>query len=144
MNIRELIRMMLLQFFICYTCTMGATVFFCRLNTPPVTTLELSYLWQVGIFSVFAVLPGAVYYTRKELNEKQWKQRTILHTILLVAVLMIAGHWIHMYEGLLGAFLFFISILVIDCVVRGLTYLADQKVADAINLQLQKKRGKEE
>ncbi len=140
MNIRELIRMMVLQFFICYTCTMAATLFFCGLNDPPVTMLEVSYLWQAGIFSVFAVLPGAVYYTRKELNEKQWRQRTVIHTILLVAVLMTAGRLIHMYEGILGAIFFFITVLVIDCLVRGLTYLSDQKVADAINAELQEKR----
>lgn len=140
MNIRELIRMMVLQFFICYTCTMAATLFFCGFNDPPVTMLEVSYLWQAGIFSVFAVLPGAVYYTRKELNEKQWRQRTVIHTILLVAVLMTAGGLIHMYEGILGAIFFFITVLVIDCLVRGLTYLSDQKVADAINAELQEKR----
>lgn len=140
MNIRELIRMIVLQFFICYTCTMAATLLFCGFNNPPVTMLEISYLWQAGIFSVLAVLPGAVYYTKKELNEKQWRQRTVIHTVLLVAVLMTAGRLIHMYEGILGAIFFFITVLVIDCLVRGLTYLSDQKVAEAINAELQEKR----
>ena len=53
MNMRELVRMMLLQFFICYTCTMAATLFFCRfVNTPPVMMLEVDYLWHCGIFSI--------------------------------------------------------------------------------------------
>ena len=140
MNIRELMRMIVLQFFICYTCTMAATLFFCGFNQPPVTTLEISYLWQVGIFSIFAVLPGAVYYAREELTQKQWRQRTVVHTVLLEVVLMTAGYLIHMYEGVLGAVFFFVTVLIIDCLVRGLTYLGDQKVAAAINAELKEKR----
>ena len=145
MNMRELVRMMLLQFFICYTCTMAATLFFSKfVNTPPIMMLEIDYLWHCGIFSIFAILPGAVYYSGEELSTKQWKNRTIAHTILLLAVLMTAGRIINMYENLIGGVLFFITVLVIDGLVRWLTYLGDQKIADAINKELKETRERDE
>ncbi len=145
MNMREITRMMLLQFFICYTCTMGVTLLFCRfVNTPPVTVLEIDYLWQCGIFSIFAILPGAVYYSGEALSTKQWRNRTIVHTFLLLAVLMIMGRIFDMYEDLLGGVLFFIIVLVVDGLVRWLTYLGDQKIADEINKELKETRERDE
>ncbi len=145
MSMREIMRMMLLQFFMCYTCTMGVTLLFCRfVNTPPVTVLEIDYLWQCGIFSIFAILPGAVYYSEEELSTKQWRNRTIAHTVLLLAVLMVMGRIFDMYEDLLGGVLFFIIVLIVDVLVRWLTYLGDQKIADAINKELKETRERDE
>ena len=72
------------------------------------------------------------------------KNRTNAHTILLLAVLMTAGRIINMYENLIGGVLFFITVLVIDGLVRWLTYLGDQKIADAINKELKETRERDE
>lgn len=144
MNIRELMRMMLLQFFICYTCTMAATVFFCRFNTPPVTVLEVSYLWQAGIFSLCVVLPVMLYYAKEELSTKQWWNRTIAHTVVLEAVALTAGRIIGMYQGIAGGAAFFVTVLIIDGLVRWFTYLGDRSVADAINKELKETRERDE
>lgn len=145
MNIRELIRVLLLQFFICYTCTMAATFFFCRLNTPPIDRLEVDYLWQAGIFSALAVLPGAVYFDRNGLTKHQMWVRTAIHTVLLEAVLLTAGWVIGMYRGIGGFFAFAAAILIVNALVRLFSYLGDRSVASAINLQLaEKRKGTEE
>lgn len=140
MRIRELIRVLLLQFFICYTCTMMATVVFCRLNTPPMDMLEVDYLWHAGIFSILAILPGVVYFDRDGLTKRQLWVRTALHTVLLEAVLLTAGWYIGMYQGIGGFFAFVAAILIVDVLVRLFSYLGDRSMADAINLQLRERR----
>ena len=71
MNRKELMRMLLMDFFVCYTCTMMATILFCGLNTPKVTELPVSYLWKAALFSLCADLPVTVYYSKRELTRRQ-------------------------------------------------------------------------
>ncbi len=139
-NLRDLIRMLVLQFFICYTCTMMATIFFCKMGEPVVDTVEVDYLWQAAIFSILAVLPGAVYFDRGGLTRRQLRVRTAVHTILLEAVLLAAGWYIDMYRGIVGFFAFAVTILIVDVLVRLFTYLADRSTTDAINLRLAQRR----
>ncbi len=140
MNIRELVQMLLMQFFICYTCTMIAAIFFCRLNTPPIERLPVDFLWQAVIFSLCAVLPGVVYLSRERLTRRQLWMRTAAHTVLLEIVLLTAGRIIGMYQGIAGFLLFAVTILVVDLLVRLFTYLGDRTTAVAINQQLEERR----
>ncbi len=141
MSKKDLFRMILAQYFMCYTFTMLATAFFTGLNTPPVTELPESFLWHAGIFSLFAALPAAVYYAKDELTRRQWRIRTIIHTALIEAVLMTAGYALDMYNGVWGAVAFFITVLAVDGAVRLVTYLTDRSTADAINQKLKERRG---
>lgn len=140
MNKRELLRTLLIQYFMCYTCTMLVTVVFAGMNRPPITELPVSFLWKAALFSLCAGLPALVYYTREELSRGQWWVRTIVHTALLEAVLMTAGHMIGMYRGIWGGLLFFMTVLIVDGAVRLFTYLCDRTTADAINRRLREER----
>ena len=140
MQKRELFRMILIQYFMCYTCTMLATVVFTNLQDPPETTVSVRYLWQAAIFSCCAGLPSLLYYSKEGLSRKQWWIRTAIHTVLLEAILMTAGYCIGMYRGTGGAAAFFVTILVVDLLVRLFTYLSDRLTADAINRALRERR----
>ena len=140
MQKRELFRMILIQYFMCYTCTMLATVVFVSLQNPPEPTVPVRYLWQAAIFSCCAGLPALLYYSKEELSRKQWWIRTAIHTVLLEAILMTAGYCIGMYRGSAGAAAFFVTVLVVDLLVRLFTYLSDRLTADAINRALQERR----
>lgn len=140
MNRKELLRMLMNHFFICYTCTMFATYLFCSLNTPVTTTISINYLWKTALFSICADIPTVVYYSKKELSRKQWWIRTAIHTVLLEVVLLTAGYYSGMYAGWGGFVLFFFVILAVDMVVRFVSYLNDRNTADEINAQLRKER----
>lgn len=142
MNRKELLRMLMNHFFICYTCTMLATILFCNLNTPVTTHLSVNYLWKAAIFSVCADLPSMVYYSKKELSRKQWWLRTAIHTMLVEMVLLTAGHCFGMYSGVGGFILFFFVILAVDMIVRLVSYLNDKNTADEINARLRQERGR--
>lgn len=141
MNRKELMRMLLMHFFICYTCTMMATILFCGLNTPKVVQLPVDYLWRAALFSLFADLPVVVYYSKKELSPRQWWIRTAIHTVLVEIVLLTAGYLFGMYRGVPGFVLFFFSILAVDAIVRLVSYQNDKNTADEINARLKQQRG---
>ena len=140
MNRKDLARTLLMHFFVCYTCTMLATLLFCGLNTPATTELPVSYLWKVALFSLCADLPTVIYYSRNELSRKQWWIRTAIHTALVEIVLLTAGYLLGMYSGILGFILFFFVVLGVDLIVRAVSYLNDKNTADEINAQLQRVR----
>ncbi len=145
MRFRQILRLASTQFFTCYTCTMLASVFFIGLSEPGMTELPVIYLWEAALFAFCAELPLIAYYSPKELSDRQWWLRTALHTILLEIMLMVVGGKIGMYEGKDGAILFFIAILVVDLVVRVITYLNYRGMARRINLRLRQRReGREE
>ena len=143
MNKKELLRMILIQYFMCYTLTMLATIVFVSISSPRETTISVSYLWQAAIFSLCAQLPMLLYYSREELSRGQWWLRTVLHTVLLEVILMIAGYQIGMYRRTRGAVLMFLTILIVDLLVRLFTYLSDRSTADAINQKLREQRENE-
>ena len=140
MNRKGLLRTLMMHFFICYTCTMMATILFCGLNMPRVTELPVSYLWKAALFSICADLPVMVYYYRGELSRRQWWIRTAIHTVLVECVLLAAGYFFGMYKGVLGFVLFFFVILTVDLIVRAVTFLNDKNTADEINARLKQER----
>ena len=140
MKKREMLRILMVQFFICYTFTMMATIAFTLLSTPPVTELSVSYLWEAAIFSLCAGIPTLLYFSGEELTRKQFWIRTALHTVLLEAVLMAAGYQFGMYRGLGGAVAFFFTVLIVDCAVRLFMFLSDKSTADEINRKLKEQR----
>ncbi|MGN0695162.1 MAG: DUF3021 family protein [Oscillospiraceae bacterium] len=141
MNKKETVRMLINHFFIIYTCTMFAAILFCSLNDPKTTEIEVSFLGYAGIFSLCADLPSLVYLSDKELTKKGWWIRTAVHTVLLEIVLLTVGYKLGMYSGILGFALFFMMVLLIDAIVRIITYINDISTAEKINGQLKKRRG---
>lgn len=144
MKIKAFILTFIKQFFVIYTGTMFATIFFCKLNTPPTAMLPVDYLWQAAIFSFFACLPSLALLSGRELSRKQYHLRIVLHTLLLEAVLLPAGHILDMYDGVWGGIAFFFVILVVDAFVWFFMFLSDFKSAEAINKKLKLRRKKEE
>ena len=144
MRFQQILRLGFTQFFTCYSCTMLASVVFIRLSEPGVTMLPVSYLWQAAIFALCAELPLVAYYSHKELSNRQWWLRTALHTVLLEIVLMIAGWKIGMYAGTGGAIAFFVTILVVDILVRLIGYLGNYGMAQQINSRLRQRREERE
>lgn len=49
MNRKGLLRTLMMHFFICYTCTMMATILFCGLNMPRVTELPGQLSMEGGV-----------------------------------------------------------------------------------------------
>lgn len=135
--------MLINHFFVIYTCTMFATILFCNLNDPVMRNISVDFLWQAGIFSLCADLPTLVYYSKKELTKKGWWVRTIIHMGLLEIVLLTVGYKLGMYSGIAGFILFFFIVILVNIIVRFISYMNDINTAEKINGQLKKKRSSE-
>ena len=55
------------------------------------------YMGQCMLFALVAELSVLVYYSREELTQKQWWIRTILHLVILEAVLLPIAHCWHFW-----------------------------------------------
>lgn len=132
---------LLIQFFICYTFTMMMSAVFMQMDTPPTTELSVVYLWQVAGFSLLPGIPTLLFYANAEQTRRRWWVRLLLHTAMLEVLLMAAGYWIGMYDGVGGAVAFFIAVLLVDGLVRLFTYLSDRGTANEINRKIAQRRG---
>ena len=137
MNKKELMHTMLVEYFVIYNLSMMCTILFCYFNQPQIKMLPVSYLGEVAVFSFLACLPTTIYYSKSQNVLVQ----TIIHTILLEIILLIAGYQIGMYEDVLGGLLFFFTILVVDILVRLFNYLNDCHLASEINKALKSRKG---
>lgn len=139
MKKHELIRSLIVQYFICYTGTMFAAFVLCAITQPDIL-FPLRFLWQTALFALAADMPCVVYYSEHELNRREFWVRTAIHTVLIESILLVAGHWIGMYEGVWGGVVFAGIILAVDVFVRLIAFLSDVQTADEINTQLRRKR----
>lgn len=137
MNKKELMHTMLVEYFVIYNLSMMCTILFCYFNQPQIKMLSVSYLGEVAVFSFLACLPTTIYYSKSQ----NVLVKTILHTIFLEIILLIAGYQIGMYEDVLGGLLFFFIILVVDILVRLFNYLNDCYLANEINKTLKSRKG---
>ena len=137
MDKNEMIHTITIQYFVIYTLSMFATILFCHIDQPQIKMLSVSYLGEVAVFSFLACLPTTIYYSKSQ----NVLVKTIIHTILLEIILLIAGYQIGMYEDVLGGLLFFFTILLVDILVRLINYLNDCHLANEINKALKSRKG---
>ena len=102
-------------------------------------TFTVSFLGQMILFSLAATLPGMIYYTNRDMSEREWWIRTIIHYVLLNVVLLPIAQVIGLWKGIAGCFMFMGVILVIDILVHALSFGRDWVVARDINTLLKQR-----
>lgn len=136
MDIKVLIRKMIVQYFWVLSGTMIAIIIYCTIKMPE-TVFTIKFMWQILGLCLLSECPMFVFYSRKELRKRQWYMRELLHTVLLELVLLIAGKKMGMYQGLFDGILFAAIIFIVNVFVKIMNYTRDWRVADKINRQLQ-------
>lgn len=81
------------RFVTAYGIVMLSTFFMCLLFSPD-SALPVAFFGRCILFTLVCMATLAVYYSRTELTVEGWWIRTILHAVLLEAVLLpLAHHW---------------------------------------------------
>lgn len=89
------------RFVVAYGIIMLSTFFMCLLFNPTSELLVVSFFGRCILFTLVCMATLVIYYSKTELTLKNWWIRTILHTILLEAVLLpLAHHWKFWYGPL--------------------------------------------
>ena len=75
-----------------YGIIMLCTFFMCLLFNPASKLPVVSFFGRIMVFTLIALLSLAVYYSKEELTAKAWWVRTVLHLLLLEAILLPLAH----------------------------------------------------
>lgn len=138
MDLKTLIQKFLMQFvYIMAGSLMGSAIFSTIFHIGQVDAAD--FLWEVVLFDFFTDLPVFVYYSKRDLSKKEWNVRTIVHTLLLMLVMLAAGKMMGFYKGLYDGLVLAVIVLLVDVLVRFMTYVKDMDTADKINKRIKEK-----
>lgn len=141
MEFRNLLKRLVNSYFVIYGCCFFGTWIYCAIFDSA-AVFGLGYFKDMAVFALLGDLPGALFYSSKELSKKQWNVRLLLHFLVLEMVLLIMARHLSLYHTALQGIVFAGIILLIYVLVRGICFAGDFEVARTINDRLQKMKKK--
>lgn len=108
----------------------------------PGAYFELTDIFIYMICALVADLPSMIFYSKKEISEKEMRLRRIIHFVILEAVLLTLANVMGWVTGGLNTFLFALQIGVIYMLVRSFSWLDDRRAARKINEKLKEMKEK--
>lgn len=112
---------------------MIVSFFMCSLFGQGTVMNIAAYMGQCMLFALIAVLSIFVYYSKEELTQKQWWIRTVLHLIVLEAVLLPIAHCWHFWYSPTDAMIYAVFILLGKIVWHVVDFGISVKTASDIN-----------
>ena len=132
MDIKTILKNMVSNYFVIFTGTMLGTLVFCLVFEPN-DQFSLAYLGWMFFFSLIGDLPLLVFWTNKNLSNRQWAVRMICHALLLETVLLILGYKLEMYDTFVEGCFFALIVAGVYVLVRFLGFRSDIKLARELN-----------
>ena len=128
------------RFIMVYGLIMICTFFMCLFFNPTSELPVVSFFGRIIIFTILAMASLVVYYSKDELTNKQWWIRTILHTIVLEALLLpLAHHWEFWYNEIDG--IIYASFILVGKILWHLIdFGISAKTAAQINEKIRKRK----
>ena len=124
------------RFVVAYGIVMLTTFFMCLLFNPASELPVVSFFGRCILLTLLCMATLVVYYSRTELTLEGWWIRTVLHALLLEAVLLpFAHHWGFWY-GPLDAIIYAGFILAAKILWHLIDFGQSVRTATQINKQL--------
>ena len=123
-----------------YGIIMLCTFFMCLLFNPASKLPVVSFFGRIMVFTLIALLSMGVYYSKEELTAKAWWVRTVLHLILLEAVLLPLAHVWGFWKGGTDILIYAGFILLAKVLWHLIDYGLNAKTAAQINERIRKNR----
>lgn len=139
MELREIIKKLIISYPTIYGCTMMATLVFCLIFHPD-AVFGIDYLGKAMLFALAGDLPSLVFYSKREPDHRSWMIRQVIHLFLLETVLLVFGRYLDYYDNVTEGVLFFFIVLIVYVVVRTLAFSGDFREAKKINQILAKRK----
>lgn len=128
------------RFVMIYGIIMLCTFFMCLLFNPASKLPVVSFFGRIMVFTMIALLSMGVYYSKEELTTKAWWVRTVLHLILLEAVLLPLAHVWGFWKGGTDILIYAGFILLAKVLWHLIDYGLNAKTAAQINERIRKNR----
>lgn len=132
---KELIKRLLVSYPLIYGGAMMATWFCCKIYAPD-SVFDLDYFGWMFLVALAGDLPSLIFYSTKELTEKQWMFRMAVHLAMLETVLLIIGYFMEFYESVVQGMIFAAAVFFVYAAVKGICFTGDSVEAKKINERL--------
>lgn len=132
------------RFVVAYGIIMLSTFFMCLLFNPTSELPVVSFFGRCILFTLVCMATLVIYYSKAELTLKSWWVRTVLHTLLLEAVLLPLAHYWEFWYGPLDALIYAGFILVAKILWHLINFGQSVRTATKINEQLLRRRNHQE
>ncbi len=139
MELRELIKRLVISYPIIYGCSMMVTFVFCMIFYPD-SVFGVDYFGKMFLFALAADLPSLVFYSKRELSHKEQMVRIIIHLLLLEGVLLVIGRFMGLHDNMVEGIVFFFIVLAVYVVVRLLAFSDGLMQAKEINKVLEERK----
>ncbi|MCI6616477.1 DUF3021 domain-containing protein [Ruminococcus sp.] len=94
--------------------------------------------WQIFLTGILGALPSFLFSFKNEPTKKQFRLRTVIHFIVIEAVVMTEGALFGWYGNFVGALVFFAVVLAVYLFVWAYSYFMNIHLAKGINAALKR------
>ncbi len=108
----------------------------------PEKYFELKDIFIYMICALVGDLPSLIFYSPKELSEKEMRIRGIIHFVVLEAVMLSFTNIMGLVAGVLETGIFAVQLAVFYLIIRFLSFGEDRRSAHRINKKLREIKGK--
>ncbi len=131
------------RFVMAYGIIMLSTFFMCLLFNPTSELPVVTFFGRCIIFTLVCMATLIVYYSKEDLTSGAWWFRTVLHAVILEAVLLPLAHYWGFWYGRTDAIIYATFILVAKIVWHLVDFGQCIRNATEINEKLLSRRHKE-
>lgn len=135
MKLTDYIKKLIRDYFIIFAIVVISITVLRQIFSPD-EYFELRDIFIYMTCSLVGDLPSLIFYSPKELSEKEMQLRIIIHFVVLEAVLLTFANVMGWVTGIQNTILFAFQIAVIYVMVRFLSWMDDRKTANRINEKL--------
>lgn len=94
--------------------------------------------WQIFLTGILGALPSFLFYFKNEPTKNQFRLRTVIHFIVIEAVVMTEGALFGWYGNFVGALVHFVAIIAVYLFVWVYSYFMNMHLARDINAALKR------
>lgn len=135
MKFTDYLKKLVMDYFIIFAIIV-ITITVLRQIFVPNEYLRLKDIFIYMICALVGDLPSLIFYSPKELSEKQMRLRIVIHFVVLEAAILVLANAAGWATGVVNTVVLAVQVAVIYIVVRVLRWTDDRRSANSINERL--------
>lgn len=139
MKLTDYIKKLIRDYFMIFAIIVICITLLRQIFAPDVY-LKLSDIYSYMICALVGDLPSLIFYSKREIPEKEMRFRIIIHFVVLEAALLAVANIAGWVSGTINTFFLAVQIALIYVIARVLLWMDDKKSANSINEKLKMMR----
>lgn len=143
MKLRDYVKKMVVNYFIIFAIIVISITLLRQVFVPD-TYLKLQDIYIYMLCALIGDLPSLIFYSPKELTEKEMRLRIVIHFVVLEAAILIMANAMGLASGIINTAFLAVQVAFIYVVVRFIAWLDDRREANNINEKLRAMKSQEQ